>query len=193
MSDLSTALNKLRKLMTLPDGWNYGEGGKPTRRALRSAALVLQHLNAVDAQRFDILPADNFGVTIMASHGDLVAEININADGSYGIFIERNDVIIADCACPDFGSLVDALEAEGWRSLKSLGSHTRAFTVWSMADSQVPLSKTKAWEHRSFAPIVERRKVGHSAPMWPATTADWAARPTFSSGSQSQPLVTAHG
>src|SRR5699024_6237495 len=70
MSDLSTALKKLRKLMTLPDGWNYGEGGKPSRRALMSAALALQHLDALDAQRVDILPADNFGVTIMASHED---------------------------------------------------------------------------------------------------------------------------
>lgn len=179
--------------MALPKGWNYGEGGKPSPRAIMSAALALQHLDALDAQRFDILPADNFGVTIMASHGDSVSEIVINSDGSYDIFIERHDEIVADGARLDFGSLVDALEAQGWRSLKSLGSHTRAFTVWSMADSQVRLSKTKAWAPQSCAPIVEQRKVGRSAPISPGSIVDWAESLPFSSGSRSEPLVLARG
>lgn len=190
MANLLQALAKIRRLRLLTSGWNYGKGGRPSDLSTMNAKIALGHLHALGADRFDILPSDGFGIVIMASHTDTVAEIIVDSRGLFDLIIERAEDVVAEGQSLTFGALVDALEAQGWQSIKSSGSRTHTFTVWSIGDSQAQLLKSKVLVHQSSAPIVARKRVGHCVPMSRASIADWAASPPFSSDFQSRPLVT---
>ena len=192
MDDLRNALMKLKNLSALPRGWNYGTGCAPSSRTIRLTAVTLQYLGSLDSENFDVLPTDQDGVTILASHGEMLAEILINASGVIDLFLEidNNDLEYSNL---NFSELTRTLEDAGWQSTKSFGSRTHVFTVQSTEDSPVPLLRIAAAAHRSFAQRVSRKKEVLSANTSADITPALAENPRSSAEFLPQTLATTHG
>jgi len=187
------SFKKLMELSRLPKGWNYGSGEAPSTRVVRLAAISLQHLFTIGASKIDVLPSADGGITVMASYGDMFAEICVCESGKFELVIEQGEAEIVDKSELDFGELVNALENAGWQSPKSSGSHTHVFSVESMDASQAPRFGFTATAHPlSVRPALVRR-ARLCAPILPSTTVASEASHQFSSVTKPPSLVLAHG
>ena len=193
MNDFDIAINKLRALQKLPVGWNYGASGPLSRHAFSYATLVLRYLFINGATRFDVLPSHDNGATILAEHGDDVAEIVVYTNGKFDLCIERQNGTDIEEEDLRFGELVAVLGEEGWQSLKSSGSQTHAFTVMSTSGLLGRPSPRMVPEPRSSTFHVSRNRDG----QFVITSADFIQEseenPPFSRELAYHPLLMAHG
>lgn len=188
-----TTFKKLWEISRLPRGWNYGSGDAPATHVVRLAAISLHHLFTIGATKIDVLPSIGGGISIMASYGEMFAEISICENGKFELVIEQGENEIVDISELDFGELVNALENAGWQSLKSSGSHTHAFTVENTVVSLARPFASMAKVRQSSARPVLRKQAGLFAPISNGITVESEANRQYSSVTKPRSLVLAQG
>jgi len=191
MVNLTEATRLLEKLRSLPIGWNYGTGGPLAGGAFVIAALTLQYLDSMSANRLDVLPSSDAGATLLARYGDSLAEIIVHKDGLIDLFLEAD--VDVEFEGLDFGGLVSALEGAGWKSPKSFGSQTHLFTVMSTSGSLAKHSQKMGRVHQWSPRNARSQQPVHFVRISKNTTAELEESRPFSYASPQKILETAQG
>ena len=127
MANQTEAGVRLKSLLRLPAGWDYGRGGPLSREAYGHATEALNILSSLGATDFDVVPGVEDGAVIVGYRGNKSAEVHCLANGRYEIVHEEGDVS-ESLENLHLDELICALEGYGWQSPRFYASCTRSVT-----------------------------------------------------------------
>lgn len=190
MASLTEARVRLRHLLCLPRGWDYGQGDPLSRPAHVLAERVLGLLASLGATCFDVAPGSEDGAVIVGYRGRKSAEVHCMTNGFFDLDLEEGDDA-ESFERLSYDELMCALEKYGWQSPRFYASCTRSVIyLASDAIAASPLRIRAVGASQLSAPRALPRVVPAPANTLPSSTTPTLAVTHQSSGEfQSVPFL----
>jgi hypothetical protein len=124
---------------TLPFGWHFGRGRPASSDAVAEALRMRGLLLQLGAKKIEAFPRTSGEIVVSALNGPDTVDVTCSGNGSYDLFIERDDATVVDEKRVSLRKLAEMVRFLGWREAVSSGYFTRDTTLGRGVDLTVQL------------------------------------------------------